>query len=138
MSEAHIDWNELVAKAAAVRLHAYAPYSGYRVGAALLSASGRVYVGCNVENASYGLTLCAERSSVAQMIAAGEREMRAIAIVTEGPEAGTPCGLCRQTLAELAIDLPIALAIEGATEPVRITSLRELFPEPFRGDLVTK
>lgn len=133
-----IDWKALVAQARAVRDNAYAPYSGYRVGAALLTKSGHVYRGCNVENASYGLTLCAERSAVAQMIAAGEQDIQAIAIVTQGPEAGTPCGLCRQTLAELALDLPIALAIEGADEPARITSLRALFPEPFHGDLVKR
>lgn len=133
-----IDFRALVARARAVRQNAYAPYSGYRVGAALITATGRVHAGCNVENASYGLTLCAERSAIAQMIAAGEREISAIAIVTEGPEPGTPCGLCRQTMAELALDLPIALATASAEEPVQITSLAELFPKPFRGDLVKK
>lgn len=133
-----IDWKQLVSRARAVRDNAYAPYSGYHVGAALLSASGRIYEGCNFENASYGLTLCAERSAIAQMIAAGEREILAIAIVTEGPEAGTPCGLCRQTMAELARDLPIGLAVRDSDEPVRITSLAELFPQPFRGDLVKR
>lgn len=133
-----IDWKALVAEAQAVRENAYAPYSGYRVGAALVTTSGHVYRGCNFENASYGLTLCAERTAMAQMIAEGEREIAAIAIVTEGPEAGTPCGLCRQTMAELARDLPIALAIAGADAPSRITSLAELFPQPFRGDLVKR
>lgn len=131
-----IDWKLLIAKAAEVRQHAHAPYSEYLVGAALLTKGGRIFTGCNVENASFGLTLCAERSAIAQMVAAGEREIEALAIVTKGPEAGAPCGLCRQMLAEFAEDLPIALAVEGSAEPSRMTSLRALFPEPFRGDLV--
>lgn len=126
-----IDWATLVREAQAVRENAHAPYSNYRVGAAILAESGRVYRGCNVENASYGATLCAERSAVAQMVAAGERTMTALALVTEGPEPGTPCGLCRQTLSELARDLPIALAIAGEGEPRRLTSLAALFPQPF-------
>lgn len=137
MSGATIDWNALVAEAQAARANAYAPYSKYQVGAAVLTASGRIYRGCNVENASYGLTLCAERSALAQMVAAGEREPVAIAIVTEGLEPGPPCGLCRQMMAEFASDsLPIALATPQSTAPLRTTSLGKLFPEPFRKDLV--
>lgn len=137
MSGATIDWNALVAEAQAARANAYAPYSKYQVGAAVLTASGRIYRGCNVENASYGLTLCAERSALAQMVAAGEREPVAIAIVTEGLEPGPPCGLCRQMMAEFASDsLPIALATPQSTAPLRTISLGKLFPEPFRKDLV--
>lgn len=127
-----IDWEALAAAATAAREQAYAPYSGYRVGAAILGGSGRVYVGCNVENASYGLCLCAERSAVAQMITAGERTPAAIAVATSGPEPGPPCGLCRQTLAELATTLPIALVVNGKI--AKTTSLEALFPEPFRLD----
>jgi len=85
-----IDWTSLVAAAREVREHAYAPYSQYQVGAALLSGSGRIYIGCNVENASYGLALCAERSAIAAMIADGERTIRAIAIVTDVLWPGRP------------------------------------------------
>lgn len=133
MSE-DIDWRALVREAQAVRGNAYAPYSKYQVGAALLGESGRVYLGCNVENASYGVTICAERSAIVQMIAAGERRMKALALVTEGPEPGTPCGLCRQTLSEFGRDLPIALAVPGEDEPRRLTSLAALFPQPFDAD----
>jgi cytidine deaminase len=131
-----IPWRELVAAASAARDAAYAPYSRYQVGAALLSPSGRIYAACNVENASFGLTTCAERNAVSALVAAGEREMVALAVVTQGPEPGAPCGICRQTLAEFAKDLPIALASAGDTEPRSLTSLAELFPHPFRSDLV--
>lgn len=125
-----VDWEALAAAATAAREKAYAPYSGYQVGAAILGASGRMFVGGNVENASYGLCLCAERSAVAQMIAAGERTPVAVAVATSGPEPGPPCGLCRQTLAEFATALPIALVVGGTI--AKRTSLEELFPEPFR------
>lgn len=132
-----VPWADLVAAAAQARSHAYAPYSGYRVGAAVWAGSGRIVAGCNVENASYGLTLCAERSAVAALIAGGEREIAAVAVVTAGSEPGAPCGLCRQTLVEFASDMPIGLALEGDAVPRVVRALRDLFPQPFRGDLVT-
>jgi cytidine deaminase len=134
MSE--IPWKALTAAASRVRDAAYAPYSEYQVGAALLAGDGRVFAGCNVENASYGLALCAERNAVAQAVAAGQRSFVALVVVTAGPEPGSPCGLCRQTLSEFAGDLPIGLAVAGDVEPRVIKNLRELFPDPFRGDLV--
>jgi cytidine deaminase len=133
-----VPWNSLVLAATAARANAYAPYSGYQVGAALLTRDGRIYAGCNVENVSYGLALCAERSAVAQLVAAGGREIVALAVVTEGPDPGAPCGLCRQTLAEFADDLPIALAVAGDAEPRVVKNLRELFPEPFRAELAKR
>jgi cytidine deaminase len=129
-----IDWAELERAALAVQKLAHAPYSHYHVGAALLTASGRTFTGCNVENASYGLSLCAERSAVAQMIAAGERGLVALLVVTRGPKVGTPCGSCRQVLAEFADDLPIRLVVEGNTSPPRMTTLGELLPDAFRAD----
>jgi len=131
-----IPWKELTAAASQAREAAYAPYSSYLVGAALLSGDGRIFAGCNVENASYGLALCAERGAVAQMIAAGQRNIVALVVVTQGPEPGSPCGLCRQTLSEFATDLPIGLAIAGDDAPRVVKNLRDLFPDPFRGDLV--
>ena len=131
-----IPWKELTEAASQARAAAYAPYSSYQVGAALLSGDGRIFAGCNVENASYGLALCAERSAVAQLIAAGQRSIAALVVVTAGPEPGPPCGLCRQTLSEFATDLPIGLAVAGDEAPRVIKNLRELFPDPFRGDLV--
>ncbi|HVY47752.1 MAG TPA: cytidine deaminase [Minicystis sp.] len=130
--------DELEAAARAARARAYAPYSGYAVGAALRTKSGRIYAGCNVENASYGLCLCAERSAVAQMVAAGEREPVAIAVVTAGPVVGTPCGMCRQTLAEFARDMPVRLAVDAPGVPAKDTTLAALLPDAFRADALAK
>jgi cytidine deaminase len=104
------------------------------VGAALQVASGRVFAGCNVENASYGLSICAERNAVVQMVAAGERDPVALVVVTRGPIIGTPCGACRQTLAEFALELPIRLMTEGDVAGARTTTLGALLPEAFRAD----
>lgn len=129
-----IDWQALIDAAKWVRRHAHAPYSEFQVGAALLSANGTIIVGCNVENAAYPAGICAERTAIASMVAAGEREPIALAIVTEGDEPAAPCGMCRQVLAEFALDLPIVLVGEGATEVRESTSLAELLPRAFRGD----
>ena len=134
MTDSSIDWPELERAALAVQKRAHAPYSKYLVGAALVTRSGKVYAGCNVENASYGLCLCAERSAVAQMVAAGDRDPLAIVIATRGPKAGSPCGMCRQTLAEFALDLPIRLVVDGLPAATRATTLVELLPDAFRAD----
>jgi cytidine deaminase len=132
-------WHALVAAATKAQTHAYAPYSNYQVGAAVLAPSGAIFAGCNVENASYGLALCAERSAVAHLVAAGETRVAAVAVVTRGPEPGRPCGLCRQTLAEFAgDDLPIGLALPGDDLPRIAERLGDIFAHPFRGDLVKK
>jgi len=138
-----IDWAALEAAALEAREKAHAPYSGYAVGAALLTASGRIFAGCNVENASYGLTICAERTAIVHMVAAGERAPIAIAVVTPGasvqlgpdaesPPIGAPCGMCRQTLAEFADDLPIRMRVAGDPTLSVTTSLAELLPLAFR------
>jgi cytidine deaminase len=127
-----IDWAELERAALAVQGRAHAPYSHYRVGAALQTATGAVFAGCNVENASYGLSICAERSAIVQMVAAGARDPVAIVVVTPGPVLGTPCGACRQTLAEFARDMPVRLLVEGNGTPARTTSLEALLPDAFR------
>ncbi len=132
----------LIAEARKVRARAYAPYSKYKVGAAIQTRSGAIFTGCNVENASYGGTLCAERSAIAQMVAAGESDPIACAVVTGGPRAGSPCGICRQVLYEFAADMPIALVAEKASaaaqkagkKPVlarRDTTLAALLPDGF-------
>jgi cytidine deaminase len=121
---------EIVRHAAEARLNAYAPYSGYLVGACVLAANGRLYAACNVENVSYGLTLCAERLAVGRMVAAGCQELLEIAIVTR--DGGTPCGACLQTLAEFAIDrqhVPVH-CVNDACEGVTFT-LSELLPHGF-------
>src|SRR5262245_66511755 len=100
----------LVGEARRVLANAHAPYSRFPVGAALLAESGRVYLAVNVENASYGLSLCAERSAVFAAVAAGERRFQALAVVTDTAEPTPPCGACRQVLREFVNDLPIYLA----------------------------
>jgi cytidine deaminase len=96
-----------MAQAEIARTRAYAPYSRFPVGAALLTASGRVYLGCNVENASFGLTLCAERNAVFKAVSDGEREFVAIAITAGERKPSSPCGACRQVLHEFAPDLSV-------------------------------
>ena len=129
------DAARLVAAARSVRANAYAPYSHYRVGAALLTRSGAIHVGCNVENATYGATLCAERAAVAAMVAAGELDPVACAVVTAGPRPGSPCGICRQVLAQFARDLELVLVAEsdgGRVLGRRRARLRPLLPDAFR------
>ena len=119
---------ELVAAARAVREHAYAPYSAFAVGAALLCEDGSVVSGCNVENASYGLSQCAERVAVASAVASGKRRFSALAVV--GPPEGVtaPCGACRQVLAEFA---PALRVLYGSGAALERTTLAELLPLAF-------
>lgn len=118
---------KLVAAAMLAREHAYAPYSKYRVGAAILLPDGEIVSGANVENASYGLSNCAERSAVFTAVSKGAREILAVAIATEN--AGSPCGACRQVLAEFGGDMPVLLVdAEGRT---RETTLYTLLPDHF-------
>lgn len=118
---------ELVAAAMAARAYAYAPYSRFRVGAALLTGEGAIYSGCNVENASYGLTTCAERNAVAHAMAHGARDLRAVAVATE--HGVTPCGACRQVLAEFNPQMMVVLV--DARGRQRHFSLAELLPAAF-------
>ena len=118
----------LIESARAVREKAHAPYSGFRVGAAVLAESGTIYVGCNVENASYGATLCAERAALAGMIAAGETRVLCVAVFSDGEEAVTPCGICRQVIAEFGHSVDIVAATPAKS---RRTTLDHLLPEPF-------
>ncbi len=120
---------ELVRSAHEVRERAYAPYSHYAVGAALLGKSGRIYTGCNVENSSYGLTICAERAAVFKAVSEGEREFQALAVVTAN--GGTPCGACRQVYLEFASpDAPVIVAdAEGKVHEIR--KIGELLADGF-------
>lgn len=124
-------WDALRRAASEVRNRAYAPYSGFTVGAALQARSGRVFVGCNVENASYGATICAERSALAAAVAAGERDFVALAIVSGAKSPTTPCGICRQCLAELLPRLPIR---SFAGEEQAEYELSALLPDAFGAD----
>ena len=120
--------DELVRAAREAQARAYAPYSGYRVGAALRDETGRIHVGVNVENASFGATICAERAAVLAMVAAGGARITELAVVTV--DGGTPCGMCLQVLAEFAYR-GSRIAISNASERVGVTTLAELFPRPF-------
>lgn len=120
----------LVAAAFAVRERAHAPYSGFAVGAALLDSAGRIHVGCNVENASFGLSICAERNAVAAAVAAGAEGFCGIAVVTSSDPPATPCGACRQVLAEFG-DFPVVLANLDGTR--RLARVGELLPAAFGG-----
>ncbi|HEV2492733.1 MAG TPA: cytidine deaminase [Terriglobia bacterium] len=124
-----MDAEELVKLAAAARENAYAPYSNFKVGAALATPNGKVYTGCNVENATYGLTVCAERVALWKAISEGEREFTAVAVVTASDPPATPCGACRQLLWEFCGDVEVTLSsTQGARESHR---LADLLPHAF-------
>ena len=127
MTLSHIDVDRLVTQAAEARKAAYVPYSHFPVGAALWTVDGKVYTGCNVENASYGLTICAERNAAAHAVAEGAREFTAIAVVTEN--GVTPCGMCRQVLAEFGPTMTVIVA--DAAGHRRIYNLADLLPAAF-------
>ena len=119
----------LLEAALAARENAHAPYSHFRVGAALEDTAGRIHTGCNIENASYGLTLCAERVAVFKAISEGVRALRRIAIAADTARLAPPCGACRQVLWELCGDIEILLVNpRGQTESHR---LKDLYPRPF-------
>ncbi|GAB4526426.1 MAG: cytidine deaminase [Anaerolineae bacterium] len=126
--------DELIASATASRERAYAPYSSFKVGAALLGKSGRVYTGCNVENAAYGPSMCAERTAIFKAVSEGEREFRSIAVVTEN--GASPCGVCRQVMMEFAPDMTVIIAdTRGNT---RLTTVRDLLPDGFTPDQLAR
>lgn len=125
----------LLEAARAARLHAFAPFSGFKVGAALETAGGRVITGCNVENATYGLTLCAERVAVVKAISEGERQFARVAVVADTEAPTPPCGACRQILWEFGGDLEVILG-NLADEKGRFR-LRDLLPHPFDARLLT-
>ncbi len=119
---------ELIKIACEARSKAYAPYSNYQVGAALLTTSGKIFTGVNVENAAYPDSMCAERSAIFTAVTEGEREFEAIAVATRN--GGTPCGSCRQVLSEFGLDIEVLLADESGSL-VQQTTVRELLPGAF-------
>src|SRR6202023_3544913 len=130
-SDGHDDvpYDALIAAARIAREHAHAPYSNFRVGAAVRAKSGRIFTGCNVENATFGLTLCAERVAIFKAISEGERGFDAVAVVTDTDTLTSPCGACRQIIWEFCGDVPVILSnLKGKME---VLQMRNLFPKPF-------
>ena len=121
--------SDLTEEAVRARQNALAPYSGFKVGAAIQARSGRIFTGCNIENASLGLTVCAERVALWKALSEGERDFAGIAVATDSETPATPCGACRQLLWEYCGDIPVALhSIRGVERTVQ---LADLLPQPF-------
>ena len=138
MSQSTLDaaQSALLQAALAARDQAHAPYSKFHVGAALEDSTGRIHAGCNVENASYGLTVCAERNAIFKAVSEGAREFRRIAVAADTTPLTPPCGACRQVLVEFCHDLEVLLVnLHGQSEIVR---LKDLLPRAFHGSLLNK
>jgi cytidine deaminase len=131
MNQPELDRDRLMAAAVGVRLNAYAPYSNFKVGAAVLTGSGRIYTGCNVENASYSLTICAERAAIFKAIADGEDRLTALAVCLQG--GANPCGACRQVIHEFGPAIPI-LTCDPDGKLIGETTLDRLLPDAFGQD----
>ena len=121
-------YSKLIKKAEEARNNAYAPYSKFAVGAALLTKNGKIYTGCNIENASYGLTVCAERNALFAAVGAGERKFTALCVVGDTEEPISPCGACRQVMAEFKVPCIILANLQG---DVKEYTLEELLPYGF-------
>lgn len=136
-SDSLMRFRNLFRLAKKARLKAYAPYSGYKVGAAILADDGKIYTGSNVENASYGLTLCAERTALVKAVSQGNRKFKEVLIVADGPEPVSPCGACRQVLFEFGKSAEVIMSnLKGRS---RIEPLSRLLPHGFsRGSLKRK
>jgi cytidine deaminase len=125
-----IDLGKLVAEAKRARKNAYAPYSKYKVGAAVLAKSGKIYSGCNVENAAYPSGLCAERVAIFKAVSEGERELNAVVVVTSN--LGSPCGACRQVFSEFAGDKAIVVLAQARGNRRKKFSMQQILPDRFK------
>ncbi len=128
--------DELIRAARKAREMAYVPYSGFRVGAAILGKSGRIYTGCNVENASYGAAICAERTAFVKAISEGERQFDHVVIYSSVPQPVSPCGICRQFMSEFGLDTPVTMVGEGGAAITM--SVGELLPNAFQAEDLSK
>jgi cytidine deaminase len=124
-----MDSQTLARLARKARKHSFSPYSKFRVGAALLARSGKVYTGCNIESSSYGLTICAERTALFKAVSEGERKFTAMAVAAGEGGLTPPCGACRQVIMDLAGDIDIIMAGKNGT--MKVVPMHELFPSPF-------
>lgn len=130
------EFEELWRTAWRVRSNAYVPYSNYPVGAALLSSDGKIWSGCNVENVSFGLTMCAERNAIFQMVAGGSQSIRSVVVATK--DGATPCGACRQVLAEFAESPDIVIVCGSEDGQYSEFTLEALFPDGFSSQAVRR
>ena len=131
-----MDYQELIKKAMEVKKNAYVPYSHFHVGAALLTKSGKVYTGCNVENASYSPTICAESSAIVKAVSEGEQEYAAVAVVSDSDDYTSPCGVCRQRIFEFGSDIEVIMA--NSAGEYKVYKISELLPEGFNKDSLLK
>ena len=122
-------YTQLVNLAREARRNAYAPYSRFHVGAALLTADGKVFTGCNIENSSFGLTVCAERTAIFKAVSEGERQFRAIAVISVDSQCTPPCGACRQVLSDLACNIDVIMA--DSKNRLKVIKLKSLLPHAF-------
>jgi cytidine deaminase len=132
MAKTSSNYQALIRAAKQAKQKAYVPFSNFRVGAAIRTKQGRVYTGCNIENSSYGLTICAERTAIFKAISEGEKEFTAIAVASDDPDFCPPCGACRQVLMDLAPSIDFVMINKKGQE--KVVTLRELFPYPFGPD----
>jgi cytidine deaminase len=131
-----MDYTLLATRAREAKRNSYSPYSRFRVGAAVLTKDGRVFTGCNIENSSYGLTTCAERTALFKAVSEGEKSFVAIAIASDEDAFTPPCGACRQVIFELAGNVDVILTRKNGT--YRVTKMLELLPLPFDGKNLKK
>jgi cytidine deaminase len=131
-----MDYKTLANHARAARTHSYSPYSHFRVGAALLTRSGKVFTGCNIEISSFALTICGERTALFKAVSEGERHFRAIAVATDKNSFTAPCGACRQVIMDLAGDIDFVLSKKNGE--IKVMKMSELFPYPFGAKNFTK
>lgn len=126
-----MEYNDLILKAKEALNNAYSPYSNYQVGASVLTKDGHIYTGCNIENASYGLTVCAERVAILKAVSNGEKEIVTIAVINSSDEYSSPCGACRQVMAEfMKDDAKVILANKNGDYIVK--TLGQILPDAFR------
>jgi cytidine deaminase len=136
MSASKRTYNSLVQHARKALHHSHAPFSGFRVGAALLATNDKIYHGCNIENSSYGLTICAERTAIFRAISDGVHKFKAIAIVSDEGGLTSPCGACRQVLSDLAGNIDVVLADHRGR--MKVFKLKKLLPHPFTPENLRK